>query len=236
MWGWPKMRKRMRRRLHWPSERSRSSRAMVGALAGLPPTENGWGMVESERSLQFRQALNESARLLSQNRPGEALQKLRPLYEEAPDDPDVAINLSGVYILQRRWKRAIDVLAAATRVHPGNAMLWTNLAAAQLGRLETAGPKQQEKAMEAYYRALRADPSAPNVHYHLGLIYKQRGELNRACAMFQRALEVNPGDRDAAYWLDRLAAYLLEAQKEGKGDGRQASDAEGESTVEGDEQ
>ena len=64
-------------------------------------------MSESERSLSFRRALNESARLLSQNRPGEALQKLRPLYEEAPDDPDVAINLSGVYILQRRWKPAL---------------------------------------------------------------------------------------------------------------------------------
>jgi len=191
-------------------------------------------MSESERSLQFRRALNESARLLSQNRPGEALQKLRPLYDEAPDDPDVAINLSGVYILQRRWKLAIDVLSAATKVHPGNAMLWANMAAAQLGRLETAGPKQQEKAIEAYYRALRADPSAPNVHYHLGLIYKKRGELNRACAMFQRALEVNPGDRDARFWLDRLAAYLLEAQKEA-GDGSRDSGAEGTPPVEGDE-
>lgn len=191
-------------------------------------------MSESERSLQFRRTLNESARLLSQNRPGEALQKLRPLYDEAPDDPDVAINLSGVYILQRRWKLAIDVLSAATKVHPGNAMLWANMAAAQLGRLETAGPKQQEKAIEAYYRALRADPSAPNVHYHLGLIYKKRGELNRACAMFQRALEVNPGDRDARFWLDRLAAYLLEAQKEA-GDGSRDSGAEGTPPVEGDE-
>ena len=191
-------------------------------------------MSESERSLSFRRALNESARLLSQNRPGEALQKLRPLYEEAPDDPDVAINLSGVYILQRRWKPAIEVLAAATKAHPDNAMLWANMAAAQLGRLETSAPKQQEKAIEAYYRALAADPSAPNVHYHLGLIYKKRGELNRACAMFQRALEVNPGDRDARYWLDRLAAHLLEAQKEAGG-GQRAADAKGASSVQGDE-
>ncbi len=154
-------------------------------------------MSESESSLQFRQALNESALLLSRNRPGEALQKLEPLYAQAPQDADVAINLSGAYILQRKWQRAVDVLLAATQAHPDNAMLWANLAAAQLGRLETAGPRQQEKAMEAYYRALRADPSAPNVHYHLGLIYKERGELNRACAMFQRALEVNSGDRDA---------------------------------------
>ncbi len=165
-------------------------------------------MSESESLLQFRQALNESALLLRRNRPDEARQKLEPLYAQAPHDADVAINLSGAYILQRKWQQAVDVLLAATQTHPDNAMLWANLAAAQLGRLETAGPRQQEKAMEAYYRALRADPSAPNVHYHLGLIYKERDELNRACAMFQRALEVNPGDRDARRWLDRLAAQL----------------------------
>jgi tetratricopeptide (TPR) repeat protein len=61
--------------------------------------------------------------------------------------------------------------------------------------------------------ALKVDPEAPNVHYHLGLIYKERGELNRASAFFQRALEVNPTDRDARYWLDRLSALLLEAQQ-----------------------
>ena len=175
-------------------------------------------MSEFESSIQFRQALNEGARLLSQNRPGEALQRLQPLYEQAPHDPDVAINLSGAYILQGKWKRAIDVLAGATKAYPNNAMLWANMGAAQLGRLKTAGPRQQEKAMDAYYRALRADPEAPNVHYHLGLIYKERGEMNRACAMFQRAVEVNAGDRDARYWLDRLAAQMAQEQAQRRQD------------------
>ncbi len=112
-------------------------------------------MSEFERSFEYRQALNESARLLSQNRPGEAAEKLQPLYTQAPDDPDVAINLSGAYILQRKWSRAIQVLTAATKANPDNAMLWANMGAAQLGRLETAGPRQQERALEAYYRALR---------------------------------------------------------------------------------
>ena len=192
-------------------------------------------MSESERSFRFRQALNDSARLLSQNRPGEAVQKLQPFYAESPHDPDVAINLSGAYILQRRWKRAIDVLSVATKANPDNAMLWTNMAAAQLGSLETAGPRQQEKAIEAYYRALAADPEAPNVHYHLGLIYKERGELNRACAMFQRALEVNASDRDARYWLDRLADQMLDAQKGPGQDKGATSAAGGEWPAEGDE-
>jgi tetratricopeptide (TPR) repeat protein len=165
-----------------------------------------------EQSQQFHDALNEGARFLSQNRPGEALRRLEPLYAQAPDHPDVAINISGAYILQRKWNKAVDVLVKAVRAHPDNAMLWTNMGAAQLGRLELSGPQQQEKAMHAYYQALRADPQTPNVHYHLGLIYKERRELTRATAMFQRAVEVNPADNDARYWLKRLTVAGLEEE------------------------
>lgn len=170
-------------------------------------------MSKREPSQDFQDTLNESARLLSQNRPGEAAQKLEPLYAQAPDDPDVAINLSGAYILQRRWDKAVAVLDEAVKANPDNAMLWTNMGAAQLGRLELSGPKQQERAIEAYWQALRADPQAPNVYYHLGLIYKERNELTRAAAMFQRAVEVNPADRDARYWLKRLTVAGLEDEQ-----------------------
>jgi tetratricopeptide (TPR) repeat protein len=165
--------------------------------------------------------LNESASLLSQNRPGEAVEKLLPLYERIPDDPDVAINLGGAYILQRKWRKAVRILEPASETHPDNAMIWTNLAAAYLGRLELAGPRQQERAIAAYERALQADPTAPNVHYHLGLIYKDRKELMRASAFFQRALEVNPADRDARLWLNRIDSAIGEEQRQraaGEGD------------------
>jgi tetratricopeptide (TPR) repeat protein len=162
-----------------------------------------------EESAEFRETLNQSARLLRQNRPGEALALLQPLYVEAPLQPDVAINLGGAYILQRKWNRAVAVLSKAVEAHPGNAMLWTNLAAAYLGRLELAGPKQQERAIAAYERVLALEPRAPNIHYHLGLIYKERGELNRACDFFELALETDAGDKDARYWLEKLTQLLV---------------------------
>lgn len=167
---------------------------------------------------EFHRLLNESARLLSQGRPGEAEQRLTGLSEIAPEHPDVLINLSGAYILQAKWSRAVKLLTKAVRVHPENAMLWMNMGAAQLGRLETAGPKQQEKAIQAYQRALQVDPETPNAHYHLGLIYKERGELTRSAAFFQRALEVNPSDKDARYWLDRLTSLILEAAQKRQAD------------------
>lgn len=182
----------------------------------------------------FYDRLNESASLLSQNRPGEAADRLLALYDVAPEHPDVLINLSGAYILQAKWNRAVDLLKKAVAIHPQNAMLWTNMGAAQLGRLEVSGPQQQEKAIDAYQRALRADSGAPNVHYHLGLIYKERGELNRAGAFFQRALEVNPGDRDAQYWLDRIARLLAQEQQ-ARGEDADSGDADSEANRDDDE-
>jgi tetratricopeptide (TPR) repeat protein len=154
---------------------------------------------------EFRRQLRASARLLQENRPAEALEILLPLYNAAPTDPDVAINLGGAYILQRKWNRAVRVLRQAADTHPDNAMLWTNLAAAYLGNLALAGPQHQKQAIAAYERVLEIDANAPNVHYHLGLIYKERGELAQARHYFARALEVNPLDRDARTWLKRLA-------------------------------
>ncbi len=157
----------------------------------------------------FHQALNSSARLLRANRPGEAVAILETLHAQYPHNPDVAINLGGALILQRKWEQAVKVLLPAARHNRQSAMLWTNLAAAHLGRLETSGPKQQQQAITAYEQALRADPKAPNVHYHLGLIYKEQGNLSRASALFQRALEVNPNDKDAQHWLDRLSEAIV---------------------------
>ena len=90
-------------------------------------------------------------------------------------------------------------------------MLWTNLAAAELGVLESSGPQQQDRAIETYQQALTLNPVAENVHYHLGLIYKERGELTRATAMFRRALEVDPTDRDAQRWIDRLDSVMRQS-------------------------
>lgn len=170
-------------------------------------------MTTPDQPTDFQQTLQQSAQLLHQNRPGEAAALLEALYKRAPTDPDVAINLGGAYILQRRWNRAARVLSKAAEANPDNAMVWTNLAAAELGNLQMAGPQQQERAIRAYERALQADPHAPNVHYHLGLIYKERGELNRACAFFQRALEVQPADKDARLWLERLTAMIAAEQQ-----------------------
>jgi tetratricopeptide (TPR) repeat protein len=95
-------------------------------------------------------------------------------------------------------------LEAATRLEPDNPMVWVNLAAAYLGKLPFATAERQERAIQAFERALMLDPAAPNVHYNLGLIYLERKDDVRAAFHFASALETDPNDRDAQYYLDDL--------------------------------
>jgi protein O-GlcNAc transferase len=168
-----------------------------------------------DRPSDFWQKLNQGAQLLRQNRPGEAIALLEPLAAQDPTQVDVAINLGGAYILQRKWNRAVKVLRKAAAAHPDNVMLWINLAAAHLGNLETAGPRHQEQAIAAYERALALDAAAPNVHYHLGLIHKERGDFAKAVMAFEQALITAPDDRDARDWLVRIQRLLAEQAEVG---------------------
>ena len=161
---------------------------------------------QENRRRQGYELLAQGAQLLSQRRPGEAAARLEEAAMLLPGNVDVAINLGGAYILQSRFDQAVSVLEQAGQLAPDNLQVWTNLAAAYLGRLESSGPRQQERAIAAYERALQIDPLAPHLHYNLGLIYKDRQQWSRARTYFQLALAADAQDSDAAYWLSWLAA------------------------------
>lgn len=179
------------------AKRKRHTRAENSAASSPDPAAAN----DQQRALEY---LNAGARLLAQHKPGEAAALLEDALALDPHNVAVAINLGGAYILQRRYAKAIPLLEAACQQEPDNAMVWVNLAAAYLGRLELSDVHQQDRAIDAFERALLADPQTPHVNYNLGLIYKERGDVARALAHFWRALEIDPGDRDARYWIELL--------------------------------
>jgi Flp pilus assembly protein TadD len=155
-------------------------------------------------SARVRHLVSEGARLLAAKRPGEAIVKLTEAWDLDPQNVAAAINLGGAYILQGKHDRAIPVLETASLLEPDNVMVWSNLAAAYLGKLPLATSERQQRAIEAYERALALDARAPHIHYNLGLIYLERDEPLRAVSHFYSALETDPSDRDARYWLDKI--------------------------------
>lgn len=147
-----------------------------------------------------------SIKLLHSGEAAEAMALLEPLHERFPNDIEVALNLGGSYILQKRYEDAVAVLEPASRKEPGNHNVWVNLAAAHLGPLEESSEEQQARAISAYEQALVANPEVANVHYMLGLIYRGRKDNLRAAAHFTRALEQDPNDQDARRMLSAIAA------------------------------
>ena len=159
--------------------------------------------------------LEEGVRLLNAGRYGEAIQILEEANNLAPDDPDILITLGGAMIMAGKWNKAEAFLEKAVEKHPDNPRLWLNLAAARLGRLELSPRWRQDKAIEAYLRAIELDPVAPSAHYNVGLIHAERKDWEKAIQWFQAAVRANPADKDARVWLKRArAAYEAARQQE----------------------
>jgi tetratricopeptide (TPR) repeat protein len=157
---------------------------------------------------QYYRQMREAAIMLRSGDGKNAAVLLERLHELRPDDVDVAINLGAAYILNKRYKKATPVLEAASKLAPDNAVVWVNLAAAYLGTLPISTVQQQDKAIDAYERALALDPTYPNAHYNLGLIYEDRGDWTNARRMFEQALKVNPADKDAKMLLGKAQEQL----------------------------
>jgi tetratricopeptide (TPR) repeat protein len=163
--------------------------------------------------------LNRGANHLRAGEAEKALSLLRRAHQQLPDDVPTAINLAGAYILLRRHKEAIPILERALAHEPENEMIWTNLGAAYLGNPILADEEQQRKAIEAFERAIEINPVAPNVYYNLGLIHRDRGEIEQAIRRFQQAVQANPHDRDARRVLRRLEDERDDATERGEADG-----------------
>ena len=153
-----------------------------------------------------RRLLNRGARLLEQGKASEAIPHLERAYQLDNSSVPAQINLGGAYVLAGRHEKAIPLLEAARDAEPQNTMIWINLGAAYLGNPILATPEQQMQAIGAFEAALELNPRPPNVSYNLGLICVDRKENDLAAAAFQRAVQVDPLDRDARIWLRKLEA------------------------------
>jgi len=154
--------------------------------------------------LEFETLFRRGSRLLHRGKVDEAVTILQKAHALKPEHFDAALNLSGGYILTKKFKQAVELLETLREQAPDNAMLWTNLGAAYLGNPILARNEDQLKAIAAFEEALAIDPVAPNVAYNIGLIYRDRRDYEMAIAWFRRALQTNPNDQDARNLIDIL--------------------------------
>jgi tetratricopeptide (TPR) repeat protein len=141
--------------------------------------------------------------------------KAVPLLEKAvalePTHLDAALNLSGAYILTKKFRQATAVLEPLRDDHAQNPMLWTNLGASYLGNPVLAREEEQVQAIAAFERAYELNPATPHVAYNIGLIYRDRREADKAIFWFQRAVQANPQDADAQRLIQKLSGANRDA-------------------------
>lgn len=159
-----------------------------------PPTQN-----------RFEAFFRRGTQLLHEGQAAKALPMLEKAYEIEPDNLDAALNLSGAYILTNKFNKAVPILEAVSKKSSDHEMVWINLGAAYLGNPVLATNGAQQKAINAFEKALEINPDAPNVAYNLGLIYRDRRENDAAISWFKRALQTNPKDRDARNFIRKLS-------------------------------
>ena len=72
---------------------------------------------------------------------------------------------------------------------------------------------ENDKAIEAYTRAIQNDPTLGRAHYNLGLLLRDKRNLAQAHTEFEQALAYAPGMSDARYM---LALVLIDQGQDGE--------------------
>ena len=160
---------------------------------------------KEDADADFFDLLRQGTQALHQGQVGTAVELLELAHQLEPANGDVTLNLGGAYILSKKFKQAVALLEPLSQREADNPMVWTNLGAAYLGNPVTATAERQRQAIAAFEQAIEIDPKTPNVAYNIGLIYRDRKEIEQALHWFRRALAANPNDKHAANFIEQLS-------------------------------
>lgn len=130
-----------------------------------------------------------------------AIELLGSALENAPQQPDIHIQLGRTYNLAGNPKSALASYQAALKIDPTNVDALCN-AANVMGKIG----KQQE-ALANYQTALKLSPNTAAIHYNLGTLYLQRLQPEKARSCFEHAVKLRP---DYATAWNSLGAALNE--------------------------
>jgi len=159
---------------------------------------------QAEKTRRFASLLRRGTQHLKAGRLGKATALLERAHGLDEEHLDAALNLSGAYILNKKFKKAVPLLETLSQMYPNNAMIWLNLGAAYLGNPILATDDERQEALRAFKQAYAIDPATPHVAYNIGLIHRDRRETAVAIEWFEKALATNPKDKDAKQLIEKL--------------------------------
>jgi len=116
-----------------------------------------------------------------------AAEQLQKLVEMAPHDPEYAYQMGKVWMRLSGWS-----YQQIARIDPTSARLQQGLGQEYLAQ------EKYDLALEAFHRALDADPELPEVHLAISTILLEQKEYDQALAEIDAELRVVPESKAAA--------------------------------------
>jgi Flp pilus assembly protein TadD len=189
------------------------ARAQTGSARGRVSDEQGQPIVEAKVEIEFTGGLTRKYETKT-NKKGEFIQVGMPpgpykitVTKEGFQGSFIEVRISlgdPTQVPEFRLK----VPSAAQKAAAGGGQ--DEVGASFKKAVELARAGQLDQAEAAYKEILAKDPSIPEVHYNLALLYRQKKDVPSAEAAFLKAIELRPGY--AAAYLELSRTYQASGQ------------------------
>jgi len=126
----------------------------------------------------------------------EAAGHLQKALQGSPDNPDILVNLGGVYLEQDKTDQAVSCFTRVLQKHPDMALAHANLGIAlkKQGRLA--------EAADAFQRTLSLDPGLGIIRAKLALVLLQLGRAGESAAQYRLLVKLFPDDPEYRHNLE----------------------------------
>jgi tetratricopeptide (TPR) repeat protein len=174
------------------------ARAQTGAARGRVSNEQGQPIVEAKVDIEFTGGLTRKYETKT-NKKGEFIQVGMP-----PGPYKITVSKEGYQGSFTELRISLGdptevpefklkTLSAAQKAAVASSGGQDEVGAAFKKAVELARAGQFDQAEAAYKELLTKDPTIPEVHYNLALLYRQKKDVPSAEAEFQKAIELRPG-------------------------------------------
>jgi len=115
-----------------------------------------------------------------------AISAYQTAYVMTPEDIDIYVNLGSAFYDKEDYDNALAVYRTALELNPESAKIHCNLGFLHWGKGDT------DEAMKEYELAIKYDKNYDIAYNNLGVIYlDDLGRIQKACELFQKAIESN---------------------------------------------
>lgn len=140
----------------------------------------------------------------AENKPDEALVRLKAAQAKRPDDPRLALQVGLVMQEQKKYDDAFAWFQQTVQRDPGAMAAWY-----QIGRtavLSDSRHAEGEAALKRYLAGQPAEQDPPHAaaHWRLGMLYELMQRVAEARAQYQAALKLDPEHAESKAALKKL--------------------------------